>query len=96
MNDTDTNHVLPNGVGRINFAPLLAPNVLFLVIFCVLLALHIILVFFFWRFYGYAIGMVGGLLLEFLGYLAKVLLSQNQNNKDAYIMSVYPRPPHDH
>ncbi|CAI6089140.1 unnamed protein product, partial [Clonostachys chloroleuca] len=41
-----------------------------------------------WRFYGYAIGMVGGLLLELVGYVAKVQLSYNQSNKNAYIMFI--------
>lgn len=87
MNSTDA-EPNSNGVGAINFVPLLAPNAIFLAIFCILLLLHSILAVLFWRFYGYAIGMVGGLLLEFVGYIAKVQLSHNQSNKNAYIMSV--------
>lgn len=88
MNTTDNNHVLPNGVGRVSFVPILAPNAIFLTIFCILLLVHALLTFRYWRFYGYAIGMVGGLLLELVGYVAKVQLSYNQSNKNAYIMFV--------
>lgn len=85
MNSTDSNHVAPNGVGAINFVPILAANAIFLTIFCILLFLHCILVLRFWRYYGYAISMIGGLLLELIGYAAKVQLAHNQSNKNAYI-----------
>ncbi len=75
-----------NSIASLSFTPLLAPNAVFLSIFVTLLVVHAILAIFFWRFYGYAIGMLGGLLLELLGYAAKVKLSRNRGSKDAYIM----------
>ena len=75
-----------NSIASLSFTPLLAPNAVFLTIFILLLLLHITLVIRFWWFYGYAIGMLGGLLLEVLGYVAKVQLSHNPGNENAYIM----------
>lgn len=92
MNVTNTtSQVPPNGIGALSFTPLLAPNAIFVTIFTFLLLIHIALAIRFWRFYGYAIGMLGGLLLELLGYVAKVQLSHSRANKNGYIM--YPFPP---
>ena len=90
MNSTYTNqtHIPPNGIGALPFTPLLVPAAVFTVIFAILLALHIGLAFYFWRYYGYAIGMVCGLLLEMLGYVAKVQLAHDRMNKNGYIMYV--------
>lgn len=76
----------PNIVASLFFTPLPVPNVVFLSIFATLLLVHAVLAILFWRFYGYAIGMLGGLLLELLGYVAKVQLSHNRRKKDTYIM----------
>lgn len=78
--------VNPNGVGALSFTPVLVPNVVFLVLFIALFVCQIALTVKFWRFYGYAIGMLGGLLLELLGYAAKVQLSKNRMDKNGYIM----------
>ncbi|EHK48941.1 hypothetical protein TRIATDRAFT_17965, partial [Trichoderma atroviride IMI 206040] len=72
----------------VSFTPLLAPNALFVTFFTILFTIQIILTARFWRFYGYAIGMLGGLLLELLGYVAKVQLSHNRANKNGYIMYI--------
>lgn len=76
----------PNGVGALTFTPELTPNVIFLVLFIALMLGQIGLAVKFWRYYGYAIGMIGGLLLELLGYAAKVQLSNDRMNKNGYIM----------
>ncbi len=76
----------PNNVPALPFTPALAPNAVFLTIFVLLLAAQLVLAVRYWRFYGYAIGMVSGLLLESLGYVAKVQLAHNRKNKSAYIM----------
>lgn len=88
MNSTanNTSQTPPNGIGAVSFTPLLAPNALFVTLFTILFIIQIILTTRFWRFYGYAIGMLGGLLLELLGYVAKVQLSLNRANKNGYIM----------
>lgn len=88
MNSTtnNTSQIPPNGIGAVSFTPLLAPNALFVTFFIILFIIQIILTARFWRFYGYAIGMLGGLLLELLGYAAKVQLSHNRANKNGYIM----------
>lgn len=88
MNSTSnsTSQIPPNGIGAVSFTPLLAPNALFVTLFTILFTIQIILTARFWRFYGYAIGMLGGLLLEMLGYVAKVQLSHNRANKNGYIM----------
>ncbi|PTB79152.1 hypothetical protein M440DRAFT_1436501 [Trichoderma longibrachiatum ATCC 18648] len=83
-----TSQVPPNGIGALSFTPLLAPNALFITIFTILLLIHVLFAIRFWRFYGYAIGMLGGLLLELLGYVAKVQLSRNRANKNGYIMYI--------
>ncbi|ETS06649.1 hypothetical protein M419DRAFT_68195 [Trichoderma reesei RUT C-30] len=89
MNVTNTtSQVPPNGIGALSFTPLLAPNAIFVTIFTFLLLIHIALAIRFWRFYGYAIGMLGGLLLELLGYVAKVQLSHSRANKNGYIMYI--------
>lgn len=87
-NATSTTRVSPNGVGALPFTPLLAPSAIFTTIFGVLLVLHAVLACKFRRYYGYAIGMFCGLLLEFLGYIAKVMLSKDRKDKNGYIMYV--------
>lgn len=84
--DNDTQRIPPNGVGALPFTPLHAPNAVFVAIFTILFAIHLGLAVKFWRYYGYAIGMVCGLLLEMLGYIAKVQLSNNRKDKNGYIM----------
>ncbi|VUC28773.1 unnamed protein product [Clonostachys rosea] len=83
-----TTEIAPNGIGNLGFSPLRAPNAIFLTIFIILFICQIFLCFRFWRFYGYAIGMLGGLLLELLGYVAKVQLSSDRGDKNAYIMYI--------
>ncbi|GES64364.1 related to phospholipid-translocating ATPase [Aspergillus terreus] len=85
MNSTSTSY---HGPGRISFTPLLAANAILTTIFTVLLLVHMLLAIRFWRFYGYAFGMLGGLLLELLGYVAKVQLAHDRSNKNAYIMYI--------
>jgi hypothetical protein len=82
MNATDVSY---RGPGRISFTPLLAPNAIFTTIFAILFLIHLIFTIRFWRFYGYAIGMLGGLLLELLGYVAKVQLAHH-GDRNGYIM----------
>lgn len=84
-------NIPPNGIGALPFTPLLAPNAIFTTIFTILFTLHVILAFFFRKYYGYAIGMVCGLLLEMLGYIAKVQLAHSRTNKNGYIMCVVLR-----
>lgn len=84
MNGTGLNST--DRIGALSFTPLYAPNAFFLSIFTILLVVQIVLTCSFWRFYGYAIGMLGGLLLELLGYAAKLMLSQDHTNKNGYIM----------
>ncbi|PNP47716.1 hypothetical protein TGAMA5MH_01540 [Trichoderma gamsii] len=90
MNSTanSTSQIPPNGIGAVSFTPLLAPNALFVTLFTILFTIQIILNIRFWRFYGYATGMLGGLLLEMLGYVAKIQLSHNRANKNGYIMYI--------
>lgn len=88
MNDTRLPPSNTNGVGALPFTPILGVNAVFLTVYCILLPLGTYFAFRFWRFYGHAIGMIGGLLLELVGYVAKVQLAQNRHNKDAYIMYV--------
>lgn len=84
--DNSTQTVPPNGVGELPFTPLHAPNAVFAAIFAIILAVQLGLACKFWRYYGYAIGMVCGILLELLGYVAKVQLSNNRKDKNGYIM----------
>lgn len=88
MNNTNngTHTIPPNGIGALTFTPILAANAVFVAIFSVLLFCQALLTIKFWRHYGYAIGMLCGLLLEMLGCVAKVQLSHNRQNKNAYIM----------
>lgn len=75
-----------NNDGVISFTPQYAANVVFLTLFVLLFAGHVGLAIRYWRCYGYTIGMICGLLLEFLGYLAKVRLSRNREDQSSYIM----------
>ncbi len=86
--DTDTTTVSPNGVGALPFTPLQEPAVIFAVIFSVLLFLELLVAARFWRYYGHATGMLCGLLLELLGYVAKAMLSHDRMNKNGYIMYI--------
>ena len=70
----------------LGFTPLYIPNVIFLVFFSLSLTGHFISSIIFRRRYGYAIGMLAGVLLEVLGYDGKVQLSQNREDTNAYIM----------
>lgn len=81
-----TQRIPPNGIGALTFTPVLAANAVFVAIFAILLFVQALLTIKFWRHYGYAIGMLCGLLLEMLGCVAKVQLSHNRHNKNAYIM----------
>ncbi|KAK9236477.1 RTA1 like protein-domain-containing protein [Lipomyces kononenkoae] len=83
-----TSNVGPNGVGTLPFTPLFGINAFFTSVFAVLLLVQLTFTVLFWSFYGYAIGMVCGLLLELLGYVAKVLLSHNREDKNGYIMYI--------
>lgn len=78
-----------NAIAALSFHPLLIPNVIFCILFAVLLFCQVILCCIFYHYYGFAIGILGGLLLEMLGYIAKVRLSSNQHDKSFYIMQVY-------
>ncbi|KAL3952766.1 hypothetical protein ACCO45_012709 [Purpureocillium lilacinum] len=84
MNATGLNST--DHIGALPFTPMYGPNAFFLSIFTILFVVQIVLTYFFWRSYGYAIGMLGGLLLELLGYAAKLMLSQDRRNKNGYIM----------
>ena len=85
MNHNETE--LPaNGIGALPFTPLYAQNALFVAVFTILFVSHILLTYHCCRFFGYASGMLGGLFLELLGYIAKVQLYHNRANKNAYIM----------
>lgn len=75
-----------NGIASLSFTPQYAPNIAFLVTFSTLLLAQTALAVMFPRFYGYAIGMIGGLILEVVGYAAKLMLSKNPENKNGYIM----------
>lgn len=93
MNTTfNQTNIPPNGIGALPFTPLLAPSAVFASIFAILFFLHLVLAAIFRKYYGYAIGMVCGLLLEMLGYIAKVQLSHSRTNKNAYIMWDLPLP----
>ncbi|KAL5587205.1 hypothetical protein FOVSG1_012341 [Fusarium oxysporum f. sp. vasinfectum] len=85
MNTTTS---LPNSIEAMGFSPLLAPNAIFLSFYSILLLLHVLIALRFWRFFGYSIGMVCGILLELVGYCGKVQLSHNRDNKDGYIMYI--------
>ncbi|OAA57116.1 RTA-like protein [Niveomyces insectorum RCEF 264] len=88
MDENSTVIIPPNGVGALSFTPMLLPNVVFAIVFGILLFCQTILACRFWRYYGNALGMLGGLLLEFLGYIAKIQLAHNRHNKSAYIMYI--------
>ena len=76
----------PNRVAAIDFSPLLAPNAILLTFYIILLLFHMGIAVRFWRFYGYSIGMLCGVLLELLGYAGKVQLAHGRFNKNGYIM----------
>ncbi|KKP00688.1 hypothetical protein THAR02_07202 [Trichoderma harzianum] len=88
-----TSHIPPNGIGALTFTPMLAPNAIFTTVYTILLILQLVLTVRFWRYYGYAIGMLGGLILELVGYIAKVQLSPNRADKNGYIMYHPPQTP---
>ncbi|KAL6802142.1 RTA1 domain-containing protein [Trichoderma sp. SZMC 28012] len=92
MNSTSTtnstSHIPPNGIGALTFTPMLAPAAIFTTVYTILLILQLVLTVRFWRYYGYAIGMLGGLILELVGYIAKVQLSHNRADKNGYIMYI--------
>lgn len=86
MNNSSDHRVSVNGVGALPFTPLMVPALIFAIAYGVLLFLQLLVAGRFWRYYGNAIGMLCGLLLELLGYVAKVMLSHDRFNKNGYIM----------
>ena len=88
MNNTKNNtfHESPNGEGILPFTPAYAPAAFFTAYYAIMLFCHCILAFAYRKYYGYAIGMICGLLLELLGYIAKVMLSNDRKNKNGYIL----------
>ncbi|CAK7222874.1 hypothetical protein SBRCBS47491_005012 [Sporothrix bragantina] len=87
-NSTSDDGVEPNGVGALPFTPLMVPAIIFAIIYGVLVFLQLLVAAHFWRYFGNAIGMICGLLLELLGYVAKVMLSHDRFNKNGYIMYI--------
>ena len=73
------------GEGRTSFSPQCAPNGFFLAIYAILIPTHLVLAITSLRHYGYAIGMLGGLILELVGYIAKVQLCHHANTQGGYI-----------
>lgn len=82
MNETSE----PNGIGALTFTPFFSANIILAVLFAILLSVHMALTVRYWRYYGYAFGMLSGLLLELLGCIAKVQLSHNRADRSSYIM----------
>lgn len=80
-----TTPITTGGEGQISFTPQCAPNEFFLAIYALLIPTQLILSVTSLRFYGYAIGMLGGLILELVGYIAKVQLCHNHDAKGSYI-----------
>lgn len=86
MNNSSDHRVSVNGVGALPFTPLMVPALIFSIIYAVMLFVQLLVAGHFWRYYGNAVGMLCGLLLELLGYIAKVMLSHDRFNKNGYIM----------
>ncbi|CAK7229118.1 hypothetical protein SCUCBS95973_007112 [Sporothrix curviconia] len=87
-NSTNDGGAEVNGVGALPFTPLMVPAVVFAILYGVLMFLQLIVAARFWRYFGNAIGMICGLLLELLGYVAKVMLSHDRFNKSGSIMYI--------
>lgn len=88
MAGNGTHRVSANGIGALPFTPQMVPALIFSVVYGVLLSLQLLVAARFWRYYGNAIGMLCGLLLELLGYVAKVMLSRDRFNKNGYVMYI--------
>ena len=85
MESTNTT-IPPNGIGALPFTPMYQPNAVFLSFFVIIFVVQCVYTALFWKYYGYSIGMLGGVLLELLGYAAKLMLSHNPKDKNGYIM----------
>ncbi|KAL1898500.1 hypothetical protein Sste5346_003404 [Sporothrix stenoceras] len=88
MSNSSDHRVSANGVGALPFTPLMVPALIFAIVYAVMLFVQLLVVGRFWRYYGNAIGMLCGSLLELLGYIAKVMLSHDRFNKNGYIMYI--------
>ncbi len=70
---------------QLTYDPSLAGNVIFAVLFGLLLSLHIILGTYY-RTWGYTIGMVGGMILELIGYIGRIQMHYNPFIQQPFFM----------
>jgi len=79
----------PLELAQVRYDPTLAGNALYLSIFALLLCIHIFLGIRY-RTWGYFGAMFGGLVLEIVGYGARVKMHYNPFLSDPFLMQVVP------
>ena len=75
------------GQANFGYIPTLPGNALFAAIFAVLLIIQIILAVR-WRTWTFLIGMFGGLVLEVIGYIGRILIHNNPFAKNPFLLYV--------
>ncbi|KAI8905399.1 putative RTA1 domain protein [Powellomyces hirtus] len=77
--------ICPIEYAWIHYLPSLIGNSVYLAAFSVLFAAHIALALRY-RTWGFSVGMIGGILLEILGYIGRVLLHRDPFNFDSFLL----------
>lgn len=79
------------GQAHFDYTPALSPNVIVAALFGILLLLQIGLAIK-WKTWGFLGGMFGGIVLEIMGYIGRVMMSSNPFAKNPFLMCVYFSP----
>ena len=83
-----TNELCPLTYGELEYIPTLGGNLAYLIIFAALLVAQTGLGIYY-KTWTFLVGAFCGLLLEIVGYAARVALHANDFNFNAFVMSVY-------
>jgi hypothetical protein len=71
----------------VDYDPNLGGNAFFLAVFALLIFIHLFMGIKY-KTWGYFVGMVGGLALEIVGYVARVMMSKNPWESNPFLMYV--------
>jgi hypothetical protein len=83
--DSCTLQTCPLSLAHTNYLPTLAGNALYASIFGLCLIAQVILCIRY-RIWGFLVGMFGGLVLEIIGYVARIMMHSNPFTKTNFLM----------
>ena len=88
LNDTDlcTLQTCPLALANVHYIPNLGGNALYAAIFGIALIAQFCLTIKYRGTWGYGIAMLGGLILEIIGYVARIQMHSNPFTSDPFLM----------